>query len=101
MTKKLTITKKVAISECKKLWKEIEESGLSKNGYLFHSKAGRKWLNKDYRASCPLCKYAKQVSRKSPICHSCPLWKQYGKCCWRFDYNIGAPEWYTAVRGLK
>ena len=101
MTKKLTITKKVAISECKKLWKEIEEHGRSKYNFLLHTLDGEKWMDKDYRSSCPLCEYANQVSRKKTTCYSCPLYKQYGKYCWDFNYKDSTPEWLEAIRGLK
>ena len=102
MTKRLTITKKGAISECKKLWKEIEEHGRGKYNFLFHTPDGEKWADKDYRSSCPLCEYAHQLAKSSEAsCHNCPLWKQYGKYCWHFNYKSGTPEWYEAVRGLK
>ena len=105
MTKKLTLTKRKSISECKKLWKAIDKSGLLKYEYL-HSEDGRKWYDKKYHASCPLCEYAHQVSNKFAMCGQCPLVTQYDKHCWELGFeNTGetppTPEWFEAVRGLK
>ncbi len=108
MTKKLTITKKKAISECKKLWAETEKSGLLKYPFL-RSKEGAKWYTKNYRSSCPLCEYAYQVARNNKdytTCRYCPLVTQYNKECHVLGFlDYGRipvlPKWYEAIRGLK
>ena len=51
------ITKREAIRETKRLWKEIEKSGLDKGNYIYATEGGKKWANKNYHASCPLCQY--------------------------------------------
>ena len=101
MTKKLTITKRKSISECNKLWKEIEESELPKYGFL-DSSEGEKWRNKGYQSNCPLCEYVDAIRS----CHMCPLVTQYNKLCEGLgflDYGhvLSTPEWFKAIRGLK
>ncbi len=93
------MTKREAIRECKELWKEIEESGKTKYGFL-GSPSGKKWRDKDYRSSCPLCEYS------GSNCTKCPLITQYGKMCAQLGFKTyghtpGLPEFYEAVRGLK
>ncbi len=92
------MNKRKAISECKKLWKEIDESGLSKDEFL-DTPAGKKWRDKNYHSDCPLCEYAYEIN----ICHRCPLVKQYGRGC--FDLGFGLfgrnPGFFDAIRGLK
>lgn len=88
---------KEAIKECKELWKEIEESGKTKYGFL-NSPDGARWLAKHYWGSCPLCEYA------NPACSDCPLVIQYGKLCIELgfrDCGESSPEWFKAVRELK
>ena len=89
------VTKREAIRECKRLWKEIEESGLSKYGFL-HSPDGEKWLCKNYQDNCPLCEYA-----SGNACDKCTLQTKYGKSCYKLDFTSHTPEWYEAVKGLK
>ena len=76
------MNKRKAISECKKVWKEIKESRLSKEDFL-ETPAGRKWIDKGYANNCPLCEYA------SDSCSKCPLVTQYGKDCYElgFEHN--------------
>ncbi len=98
MSEKLTILKKDAIRECKQLWGEIEESGLSKSSFLEGS-AGKKWVDKDYGCDCPLCEYALD----SP-CPKCPLVKQYGEDCYALGFKDDGkiePSFFDAIRGLK
>ena len=96
----MAITRRKAISECKRLWKEIEESGKTKYNFIYRSPAGDKWLAKHYQGGCPLCEYS------GINCKICPLKTQYGKCCDELGFeNHGhipsTPEWFEAVRGLK
>ena len=97
MTKKLTIYRKDAIRECKQLWEEIEESGLTKFSFL-NSSAGKKWTDKEYECNCPLCEYAIGLG-----CPNCPLIKQYGEDCYSlgFDEDSNEPGFFDAIRGLK
>ena len=95
----MKITKKKAISECKELWEEIEESGLSKSSFLEGS-AGKKWLDREYECDCPLCEYALDC----PKCPKCPLVKQYGEDCYALGFKDNGkiePSFFDAIRGLK
>lgn len=95
-----TLTKREAIRECKRLWKELEKSGLTKGEFLFDTRAGRKWLNKLYNSDCPLCEYAKRHNS----CRYCPLFTQYNKGCFELGYAGWihcSPEWFKAIQGLK
>ncbi len=91
----MNITKKKAISECKKLWKEIEESGLSKFAFMI-SAAGRKWLKKGYEDECPLCEL-----NRGKGCSGCLLLLQYKHGCRELGYLGPTREWFNAIRGLK
>ncbi len=89
------ITKREAVHECKKLWKAIEESGLTKYGFL-NSPEGQVWRNKHYIGNCPLCECYN--------CRSCPLIIQYGKECIYLGFDDHGPcdkEWFKAIRDLK
>ncbi len=93
------LTKKKAISECKELWKEIDESGLSKDAFL-DTPAGKKWMDKEYESDCPLCEYAYDPIKKCP---QCPLVKQYGQICFGLGF-YGADRnssFFKAIRELK
>lgn len=102
--------KKEAVRECKELWKEIEESGETKYGFL-DSPAGGRWKDKHYYGNCPLCEYATALRKRHPtvgpelkVCDVCPLVTQYGKECTMLGFKDGglsSPEWFEAVRGLK
>jgi len=109
------LTKEQAIKECQELWKEIEESGLSKRNFL-DTGVAVKWMGKDYAFECPLCEYnhrRKKLSRDSKLytcfpnnerCNYCPLVKQYDRTCIGLgfsNYDIPTPEWLNAIRGLK
>lgn len=105
------MTKKEAVKECKKLWKEIEESGETKYGFLFDSPTGKKWIDKNYSGYCPLCEYATALHKRRraaepelKVCDVCPLVTQYGKKCVYLgftDSGMSLPEWFEVVRGLR
>lgn len=94
-----------AIQECKKLWKEIEESGVSKEIFIIRSKQGKVWRNKKYVNDCPLCNYAYVFFN----CPKCPLVEQYGEVtdtnkCYELgfeDSEIPSKEWLTYIYNLK
>ena len=92
------MTKREAIRECKRMWKEIVKSGLSKYGFL-STQAGEKWRDKGYRVDCPLCQYAWVSSHGN--CNSCPLKVQYGRFCISLDYETDPKGFYEYVKGLK
>jgi len=106
MTKKLTLTKKEAIAECKKMWKEIEKSGLSKTAFLFDSDAGKYWRMKNYRAGCPLCEYAAERAGELKMlgrCQFCPLETKYHQSCFQLGFYptaVHEPRFLEAVRNL-
>lgn len=94
------LTRAMSIEECKKLWADVEASGLSKQDFL-KSKAGRKWREKAYLGNCPLCQYDHE--RKGD-CLLCPLEQQYAKGCFDLGFlekAIPIPEWLNAIKGLK
>lgn len=94
------ITRKEAVRECKELWKEIEESGLTKYEFL-NSFDGAKWKAKHYQSNCPLCEYAHYFSSG---CLQCPLITQYSKRCDELDFGNNMhskPKWFGYIRGLK
>lgn len=95
----MKLTKKKAVSECKKLWKEIEESGLGKEDFL-RTLQGEKWLNKEYDSNCPLCDYVDGQEEVS--CSCCPIYLQYDMSCSLLGYCYSPPdkEWFDAVKGL-
>lgn len=99
----MRLTKRQAIRECKKLWKEIKKSGLSKNQFLC-SEEGAKWRNKGYWASCPLCEYAIRADGRGR-CDRCPLVLQYGRKCDELGYSLFGdlvpPEFFTYIKDLK
>ena len=89
------LTKREAIRECKRLWKEIVKSGLSKWRFL-GSDAGEKWRKKGYILDCPLCGYA-----WTRCGTHCPLYLQYGKGCDEMPYDTDPKAFYEYVKGLK
>jgi len=96
------MNKRQAIKECKELWREIEESGLSKTEFL-RTPADEKWVNKDYWGDCPLCEYS-QSKEGMATCNHCPLVTQYGKNCYKLGFNddkLSLPSFFKAIRGLK
>ncbi len=101
----MTITRRESIRECKRLWKEIEKSGLDKYGFL-HSPAGEKWWCKEYDHDCPLCEYVlgQGYNGETRRCVThCPLHQQYGKGCalLRYDFTPADPQFFEAIKGLK
>lgn len=106
----MKLTKREAIRECKRLWKEIEESGLSKREF-FTTREGSYWRTKGYRADCPLCEYTLQrgLHRKEELgrtlCESyCPLCKQYGDHCLDLGFkghDKHEPRFIEAIMKLK
>jgi len=109
----MKLTRRQAIRECKKLWREIKASGRIKDVFLFHTPQGRHWLEKGYGSYCPMIQYHFSVSVKtSPhtdVCGRCPLPQmQHGISnilrCVLLGYqpdNIPSPEWLAVVEGLK
>ena len=91
------MTKREAIRECKKLWKEIEKSGLDKFRFL-GSPAGEKWQDKGYQDYCPLCEYV----RNGIGCVRCPLQTQHNKDCYKLGYSKRNPlSFFEAIRNLR
>ncbi len=94
------MTKREAIRECKRLGREIEKSGLSKDEFL-QSGVGRVWVNKGYDLNCPLCEY---TLGRGECKERCPLYRQYGNGCYGMGFNdtdCSPPEWFEAIRNLK
>lgn len=100
MIKKLELTKKQAIKECKELWEEIEASGLSKGEFLYSTKEGRRWRHKNYSCDCPPCHFDKQFNDD---CTHCPLVTKYGKDCYGLGYcgkELHSLSFIEAIRNL-
>ena len=95
----MKLTKKKAIEECKKLWEEIEASGLSKDDFL-RTTGGEYWIDKEYFSNCPLCQHDSDFGKDT--CSACPLVKKYRKKCSKlgFHANCHSTEFIEAVRGL-
>lgn len=97
--------KRVAIKECKKLWKEIGESGLSKAEFL-RTERGKFWRDKGYNSNCPLCQYVNEKNNIKPVdarCMTyCPLYHKYKKGCFVLGYLklFPDPDFAKAVAGL-
>jgi len=89
------MTKREAIRECKRLWKEIVGSGLGKRKFLWETNEGKKWLDKGYDSECPLCEY------DNAGCDDCPLHLQYGESCTSLGYSRNPKTFYEYVKGLK
>ena len=108
------LTKREAIRECKRLWKQIEKSGLSKLDFL-HLKDSSVWRKKDYLHNCPLCELTDtrgvletlsgEIIKYSSDCkRDCPLFFQYGKGCYDLgfhDTRKPTKKWLNAIKGLK
>ena len=82
------IAKREAIRECKRLWKEIGKSGLSKSGF-FYSLEGEKWREKNYQDDCPLCEHV--ANHKKHGCSYCILTTQFGTGCRVLGYADNLP----------
>lgn len=94
------LTREEAISECKELWRQIKESGLSKSEFL-DTPTGKIWKDKDYQNNCPLCQYA---LKDGGGCSYCPLIKQRKQGCSTlgfYETHVSEPKWFEAVEGLK
>jgi len=97
----MELTRRKAISECKKLWKEIKESGLSKVDFL-KTKQGKKWKEKGFLHDCPLCEL--EPTSDDNFCDTCPLKEQYHMSCYELGYvdrGICSPLLFEAIEGLK
>ena len=93
--------KRTAIRECKNLWKEIDESGLSKDDFLYTTE-GEKWLDKRYLSACPLCEYV--ISSKEGDCDACPLCEQFDMTCFSLGFHHTekhSRDFLRAVRNLR
>jgi hypothetical protein len=104
--KRLKITEKRAIKECKELWEQIHEISNDDKGDFLITSEGLGWLKSHkYVHDCPLCEYASQfsISRLSmDECNNkCPLQKLGGGCT---DLGFTAfnrcPEFYENVMKL-
>ncbi|KKN76945.1 hypothetical protein LCGC14_0365970 [marine sediment metagenome] len=94
------MAKREAIRDCKRFWKAVEKSGLSKDEFLL-TPEGKVWEAKDYMNTCPLCEYG---TGKEDDCGKCPLKTQYGKDCYELGYVFVVrcpPRWFKAIKGLK
>jgi hypothetical protein len=108
------MTKREVIRECKKLWKEIEKSGLGKS-YFLKTPAGLSWEDKGYNNDCPLCNEYHPYMTGKVGCGRCPLVKQYinkvagydreSDCiCYDLGFNedkIPSEKWLSYIKGLK
>jgi len=92
----------LAIYQCKRIWKDIEASGLNKFRFL-ETSAGSKWCRKSYINNCPLCEYVKPSYSGNVGCiEKCPLMKQYGEDCNELGYHYDNPcHFIIKVRELK
>lgn len=98
----MKLTKKKAISECKELWAEIEESELSKEDFL-KTGEGQNWRDKKYNFDCPLCQFTSHGSEMNE-CRLCPLVIHYADDCFSLGYEpyeISDPSFFEAIKGLK
>lgn len=98
------MTERESIRECKEMWGEIRESGLSKMDFL-GTEAGNKWKMKDYDSSCPLCEYVVQQPRVigvSACGYYCPVYAKVNKTCYTlgYDENPPTPKWFALVESL-
>ena len=95
------MNRRTAIGECKKLWGEIEDSGLSKDDFLL-TPSGSTWRNK-YEAACPLCDYVTSKGNGGVCEQFCPLYLQLGDDCadLGFEAERPCPSFWEAVKKLK
>jgi len=61
----MKLTREQAIEDCKKLWDDIEKSGLSKADFLFTTEEGEEWLERYPGNCCPLCTLILLMYRQS------------------------------------
>ena len=105
------MTKREAIRECKRFWRKVIESGLSKDDFL-KTDEGNKWRDKGYNSNCPLCEYMKRKDEGWACKLYCPLYLQYKPeshddneewgYCFTLGFDNDDPKaFYEYVRGLK
>ena len=87
----------------KRLWKEIEESGLGKYDYLH-----KEGLHNKYLLNCPLCEYTKHKFCGVFVtdCDKCPLPKEKKMeyRCYELGFEDELPPaqaWLNVIKGLK
>lgn len=92
------LTEKQAIAETKRLWGEIDKSGLSKHDF-FSSGKGIKWMDENHVSHCPLCQY---VEEREENCSICPIHKKYKTTCSHLGYSYGYrnEKFFKAIRDL-
>ena len=104
--KTMKLTRAEAINQCKKLWREIEKSGLGKEDFLLETEEGEKWNEQGLANDCPLCEY----SSAWLSCRSCPLPKEKDKAyrlahrCYGLGFTDDCPpnkEWLAIIKALK
>ena len=93
------MTKRESIRECKRFWKQVKRSGLSKDDFL-DTPEGKAWEDKAYGNDCPLCEYA---GKRYEGCDVCPLKAQYSKECYALGFreDSWSDEFYAKIKGLK
>lgn len=97
--RKLGLTKRDAIRECKKFWKDVKESRLSKRDFLL-SERGKQWDSR-YKLDCPLCQYTSQFG--DIRCIHCPLVTTYGDTCLHLGFEFDCRPstcWMEVINGL-
>lgn len=111
MTRKLKITKRQAIKECKELWELIAKDKLLCSKYEVIKKYNLKIAA--YRNECPLCEYVAQFEtegdhagylNKFPgnLCLMfCPLCKKFeDRGCLELGYPYSYPKFVSYIRKL-
>ena len=92
------MTSRQAIRETKKLWRRLEELGVSKVEYVEMYDDELAVRVRSYRGSCPLCEY----TSKNHDCDSCPFVTQYDERCAELGYDSRPnARFMSAVKGLK
>jgi hypothetical protein len=101
--------KQTAIRECKRMWGDIEKSGLSKDKFM-KTEEGKYWEQKEYYCDCSLCHYAMccrdKKAKSNPYkirCSYCPLIEQFGLFCPDLGFIPSEPCWrfWNIVKRLK
>jgi len=99
MGKKLYVTKKQAIADCKTIWKLV----LDKN--LLSKREALNLLpemdNKYPYEGCPLCSYVDQFSHYEACTRHCPYYAKYNRKCWDYpSYEENPQEFAKLVMEL-